>query len=524
MQTRHVLIVEDTPTDRELVALALRRDPTTRYKIVEAPSGQEGLALLAKEDPSFDVVFLDFNLPDMDADQFVSSLLTGHEVVPVPIVVLTGSLQADPGGYASLKRGVQDFFTKDEVTSSIVCRIARNAIERHQLLKQVVESERRASEAVEAAERADRAKSQFLALVSHELRTPLTAILGFCRLLEKDPSRQDAEKMLRMVIDSGEHLEQLLNDLIDVAKVEAGTLEIVPADFDPHSLLRNAVALLEGRAREKGLTLHCEIDVSTPAVVRTDPIRLRQILVNLLGNAIKFTASGSVRCRLKWDHAEEMLIFDVSDTGPGIPASLLPNLFTPFTQGKNNAMQQREGAGLGLAISRKLAAMMSGDIRVVHSDSSGTEFAVRVVAPRVLSKIKSTVKDEEVEGELDLSGKNIAIADDTRANRYLLEQLLILKGARVSTFSNGAELLECFEDEHNANVDLVLMDMLMPVMDGEQTTREIRRRGYETPIIAVTAAVADSERSKCLDAGCSAVVTKPIDVAQLDTAIKQLLG
>ncbi|MCA9108777.1 MAG: response regulator [Planctomycetaceae bacterium] len=522
METRNILIVDDAAADRESVAIALRRDTKVRYKIFEASTGQAGLDQIAELEDAVDLVFLDFGLPDMDANDFIEHMGPGHGVPLIPIVVLTGSMSPDTAGMAALQHGVQDFFTKDEVTSSVVSRIAHNAIERHRLLQRLIESEQQASKAVEKAVRADRAKSQFLALISHELRTPLTAILGFCRLLEQDPDNGDRTKMLRMVIDSGEHLEELLNDLIDIAKIEAGTLELDPVEFDPRELIRSTVALFEGRASDKGLELILDIDVSTPPAIRTDRVRLRQILVNLIGNAIKFTETGAVECHVQWNSEQASLEITVSDTGSGIPEPLVPNLFSPFNQGEISSEQKREGVGLGLAISKQLAEMMGGDLCVAHTDSTGTEFVATVAATSVASPIDSTGGTSRGTYETDLSGIRIVVADDTPANQFLLERLLTRQGARVTIVANGSELLDFIDNSDPPEVDVILMDMLMPVMNGFDATRELRQRGHQIPVIAVTAAASRDNQSVCIDAGCDIVVTKPIDLVELYFAIDKV--
>ncbi|QDU62779.1 Autoinducer 2 sensor kinase/phosphatase LuxQ [Planctomycetes bacterium Pan216] len=524
MKDRTILIVDDFAEDRESVAIALRQDPQVRYRILEAATGDQGLRILEEQSSSIDLVFLDFRLPDMNANDFVDKLLRGRDVPPVPIIVLTGSLPTMFQGLESLRRGVQDFFTKLEASSSIVSRIAQNAIERHKLLQQVVESERRASEASDKAARADRAKSQFLALISHELRTPLTAILGFCRLLEQDLDCPQREEMLRTVIGSGEHLEELLNDLIDIAKVEAGTLELDPTEFDPRKLVRTTISLLSKRATDKGIRVDVDLDLSTPPAVRADAMRFRQILVNLIGNAIKFTDSGSVLAKVTWDAGTEMLELGVTDTGPGIPEEMIPNLFTPFKQGGLNSERKRSGAGLGLAISHQLARMMGGDLRLESTSERGTAFTASLEAPRVVrSGPQEATSDSDVSQPVDLAGKRIVAADDIRANRFLLERLLSPTAAEITMVDDGAAVLEVIGTPEQPRADLVILDMLMPVLDGYETTRELRRRGFTFPIIALTAAASTTDHDTCLEAGCDTVVTKPIDVRTLFSTLHRAL-
>src|SRR5690606_37842922 len=252
-------------------------------------------------------------------------------IPPVPIVLL----MATPNGISSaelLELGVQDFFAKEALTPEILSRVAESAVERHRLLRQLAASEREAEMARFQADRANRAKSQFLTTMSHELRTPLTAILGFTELLRSDPECPDASEMLEMMANSGEHLSELLDDLIDIAKVEAGTLEVELSPCDIHELVHNACELMRLRASDSALRFECTIDPSVPRGVCTDPVRYRQVLTNLLSNAIKFTDHGGIRVDVTYDQQEEQgfLTTRVIDTGPGITSEVVDLIFTPF--------------------------------------------------------------------------------------------------------------------------------------------------------------------------------------------------
>ncbi|TWT78036.1 Sensor protein TorS [Posidoniimonas polymericola] len=523
---RRVLIIDDTPEDREIVTRALRQDSQVRYDLKEVTSGTEGLNELQRANSPYDLVFLDYQLPDMNAEQFVSKLIGPDQAPAVPIIVLTGSMAVDFSAIGPLEHGVQDFFTKNEVTPEVLGRVAKNAIERHRLLRRLVDSERAADEARESAERASRAKSHFLTLISHELRTPLTAILGFAKLLTDNPSAEDADQMLRMVSDSGEHLRDLLNDLIDMAKVEAGTLDVEMEEFNPSDVIRATCQLMELRASDKGLTLTHELADNIPPAVCSDPTRVRQVLINLLGNAIKFSETGGIRCRAVYDEQQTKLVMLVSDTGPGVPDSLAETLFTPFVQGGRNSKDgHREGVGLGLAISHRLAEMMGGDLSLESTGQSGSTFRFSVLAEEPGSSDSSCgtrVAAETVSSDAapDFAGKRVLVAEDTLANQYLIRRLLEPTGVGIEIAENGAEAVRLAA---NSDFDLILMDMLMPVMDGYTATEQLCQQDCPAPIIAITAAAIASDNRRCRRAGCADIITKPIDSDRLFSVLAHYL-
>ncbi|TWT90674.1 Autoinducer 2 sensor kinase/phosphatase LuxQ [Pseudobythopirellula maris] len=519
---RKVLIIDDSPEDREMVAHALRQDPLVRYTIDCAKTGAAGLAMLQSEGADFDLLILDFRLPDMNAEQIVAQLIGPKLAPPLPIVVLTGSvhghlLQSEP-----LAHGVQDYFTKSEITPPVLARVAQNAIERHRLVRRLVESEKIAEEARLEAERANRAKSNFLTLISHELRTPLTAILGFTTLLRKDPLASDAVEMLEMISGSGEHLKDLLNDLIDMAKVESGSLDVDVTPCNARDLLETTCQLMAIKAGDKGLPLTFEPPLGVPAELCTDPFRLRQIVLNLLGNAIKFTTLGEIRCRAAWESEDGRLKVWVSDSGPGIPDKIRDTIFTPFVQGAHVSGEQREGIGLGLAISHRLAAMMGGSLTIESTGPEGTTFLLEIDAPQPEESRSDCEAPIEEEAEVmpQLAGKQILVAEDTKAIRFLVKRLLAPTGASIDFVENGEEAHK--QALSHGGYDAIIMDMLMPVMDGFTATRTLREVGVTIPIFALTAAAHSDELARCTAAGCTEVLTKPIDPDDLYRALSQV--
>lgn len=403
---------------------------------------------------------------------------------------------------------------------------------------------------------ADRAKSEFLANMSHELRTPLTAILGFTELLLEDADEQpapgDRRETLQTIRRNGQHLLEVINDILDLSKIESGKLLIENLRVDPARLIDEVVSLLQVRALEKQLSLTVEYASNLPLMLMTDPTRLRQILFNLIGNAIKFTPTGSVRvevCGVQLPSGQNQLQVDVTDTGIGIMPRHVGRLFEPFTQEDASSTRTFGGSGLGLAISRRLARMLGGDITVDSTPGKGSRFRLRIstgigTEPPLLARLRSTRKtgpadtpppgqppgaaaaaslsDSNVNvasrvNERLLSGMRVLLAEDGPDNRALITCVLQRAGIEVTCAENGLIAVETARQAASAGApfDVILMDMQMPVLDGYAATAELRRAGYALPIVALTAHAMSDDRQKCLRAGCNAYTTKPIQRAEL---------
>ena len=381
------------------------------------------------------------------------------------------------------------------------------------------------------AEAANQAKSDFLANMSHEIRTPMNAILGFTDVLRRGYARsnEDRHKYLDTIHRSGTHLLQLIDDVLDLSKVEAGQLEMERLRVPVHALINDVVAVLKVQAQAKGLSLDLVIDSHLPATVATDPTRLRQIATNLIGNAIKFTVRGGVQVRLALatDAAAALYHLHVVDTGVGIAASKLASVFEPFVQADTTITRQFGGTGLGLAISRRFARLLGGDI-VAHSTAGrGTTFIV-TFDPGPLQGVPLLTPAEALNARdaepaaLGASWKfppttRVLIVDDGEENRELVR--LVLENAGLATVGaeNGLEAVKLATAQH---FDAVLMDIQMPVMDGYEASGRLRAAGLTVPIVALTADAMKGFEQKCLAAGCSHYLTKPVDI----DALLELLG
>ena len=397
---------------------------------------------------------------------------------------------------------------------------------------------RHAQRMAEEAHQANAAKSTFLANMSHEIRTPMTAILGFTEvLLDAKLSSADRANAVHTVRRNGEHLLTLINDILDLSKIEAGKLGVERIRCSPIQIIAELQSLMQVRAVAKNLPLRMEFAGPLPETIETDPTRIRQILVNLVGNALKFTEVGSVRVVTSLVNADTALRlrFDVIDTGIGLTPEQIAGLFQPFAQVDVSHARKYGGTGLGLTISRRLARMLGGDIDIESQLGAGSQFSVILPTGSLagvpmledpaaaLGALPETKADAPpAPADRDLHGR-ILLAEDGPDNQRLITHLLEKAGAQVTLAENGQEALDAALEARDRGepFDVVLMDMQMPVMDGYQATTLLRRQGYAGPIIALTAHAMTGDREACLAAGCDDYVAKPIKHDTLIGTIQQ---
>ena len=390
------------------------------------------------------------------------------------------------------------------------------------LIHDVTAAERRLAQAKAVAEAANQAKSQFLATMSHEIRTPLNAVLGLNELMLHSQLDSQQRRHAELIGSSGRLLLALINDILDVSRIEAGQLRLAPAPFSVRTAAEGVVALMRERALAKGLALTLEVLPAEDAPILGDAIRVQQILFNLVGNAIKFTDHGEVRVVVAVVPGERPAVtlkLDVSDSGIGIPASALPTLFDRFTQADSTTMRRYGGSGLGLAITREIVEMMGGSIQTTSTPGAGSRFTVSIPS-RFVERLEVVEAAAEAgQAAPPRPSLRILVAEDNDVNQILIDALLRRMGHAVHLVGNGRQAVEAVR---HGEYDLVLMDLQMPGMDGIEATHAIRAlEGPRSslPIIAMTANAFEDTRQACLAAGMDDYVAKPIDVAQLAAAI-----
>ena len=417
---------------------------------------------------------------------------------------------------------------------------------REDLLAEIAQLRRELAEANVCAEASLQAKTNFLANMSHEIRTPMTSVLGYVDILIEEGTLSLAPPArvahLYAIKRNGRHMLHILNDILDLSRIEAGKLSIERISVSPFELMDDVMAVIRPSAENRSIRVEVEYEGQIPERIETDPTRLRQILLNLLGNAVKFTEIGGVHVRVQFlDHGPEpsRLQFMVTDTGIGIAPSVAQRLFQPFCQADESSARGFGGAGLGLAISREIARLLGGDIELESSEGWGSTFTLRIATectagsglieaeeydPLSKSEELDTLTFIETVEDSATGDRHVLVVEDCDDNARIVTHLLRKAGFQTSRARNGKEAVKlALSASEVAPFDLILMDMQMPVMSGYDATQTLRMQGYDGPILALTAHAMREERQKCLSAGCDEFATKPIDRKDLLNKILSLL-
>ncbi|RLJ17879.1 hypothetical protein DJ030_12800 [bacterium endosymbiont of Escarpia laminata] len=407
--------------------------------------------------------------------------------------------------------------------AEMVCDAQGQPITAHGAVQDITEHKAAAQAMIDAKERAEAAagaKSEFLANMSHEIRTPLNAVLGLARMGQRDSKESESRGRFHHILSSGQHLLGILNDILDLSKLESGKVKVENQPFRLAETVEDTVSLVASQAGEKGLAFSLHLDPALPAWVAGDSLRLRQVLLNLLSNAVKFTEEGEVQLQIACQG--ELTCFSVTDTGIGMNSEQISRLFTPFDQGDTSTTRRFGGTGLGLAISHNLANLMDGHISVKSEPDRGSTFTLCLPLMETEPEVEHEIQKPEKTGSR-LKDIHVLAAEDVEMNRLILKDTLEHEGAHVVFAENGYQALERLKEWGVTAFDIVLMDVQMPLMDGYEATRRIHKFTSALPVIGLTAHALGEERQHCLAAGMVEHVTKPFDADELIAAILRQL-
>ncbi|MCX5633967.1 MAG: response regulator [Phycisphaerae bacterium] len=548
----NVLIVDDDELDRRLVKIVLAKSANLiRFNVESAQTITEALGKFVK-DNCFNIILLDLNLPDgrgMENVQKVSIAAPN-----VPIIVLTG-LDDEETGLESIRNGAEDYLVKGDGLAYTLVRTIRYAIERKKEKASLVEAKNEleqinarllkatatAKEMAAEAGKANAAKSQFLANMSHEIRTPMNAIIGFSEVLEEEPLTEQQKEYIKMILGSGKHLLRLINDILDFSKIETGKIKIENVECDIRAMLANVESLMNPAAKAKKLELKIEFAEDVPRLIISDIVKLQQCLINLVSNAIKFTEQGYVKIAVKQVEKENkpFIVFEVIDTGIGIPADKLSIIFDAFTQVDGSTTRKYDGTGLGLTITKQFAGLIGGDISVESEMGKGSIFRITLPADIAAGQqqpapesVADRQTDEKIERIIETGHSNcrdnlrtefsgrVLVAEDNKTNQTLIKLLLEKLGFVVTIAANGVEVGEAVRKQQ---FELIFIDMQMPEMGGCTAARRLRSLGVKAPIIAMTAGIDEEDKKECLAAGCDDYIPKPVDKNRLIKVISSCL-
>lgn len=510
-----LLVADDDESVLQVTRLILSRFQYQgrRLEILEARSAAEVRQQL-QDHPDIAILLLDVVMESDDAGlqlvDYIRHQLSNHRM---RILLRTGQ-----AGYAPERQVVQDYdindyLLKSEVTQSRLWLSLTTAIRGYNdilraewLAREVGDAQRQQQQALQAS----LAKTRFLAHMSHEIRTPLNGIAGIVELLSQTALDSEQADLVNDLRAASETMLGVVNDVLDVAKIEAGKLELYPQDFALAGVLQSVTAVFAAAMRLKQIDFQQDWDEVSRLWLRGDRQRLQQILINYLSNALKFTPPGGcIRLRVngRQDGNGWLLRMDITDTGPGISAERLPDIFNAFEQESAATSLQFGGTGLGLNLCRSLAELMQGEVGVHSEPGQGSCFWLQLWLPLAVAPESTTVATVALSG-LNLQGMCLALCEDDATSRKVMQRMLERQGARVLLYENGQQLLD---DGAFASCDAIILDYHMPVLDGLSTASLLRQSGFSGPLLALTAAATEEERQHCLAAGMDQVMSKPVE-------------
>lgn len=527
-----ILLVDDLSNNLLALEGLLRRPD---IEICTANSGSAALDLMIRND--FALALIDVQMPDMSGFELAEFMRGAKKTKNIPIIFVTATANDQSFAFKGYESGAVDFLLKPLDTYAVKSKVNvfvelfKQKQKLHAQLELITGLHADLNSSKIEAERANSFKTQFLANMSHEIRTPLGAILGFLDLL-KNPVCTMEEKNNYMVIveRNSQQLLSLINDILDLSKVESGKMSIESIQFSLSDLLAEFIAHIGFKTKEKGIKFIFKIVGLIPSTIRSDPVRLRQILSNIVGNALKFTEKGQIELIVSYD--DPTLKFEIKDSGIGISKVQSLKLFQPFTQANSSTTRKFGGTGLGLVLSRRLAEALSGKLELAStSEGFGSTFKVEIKTPLIanaqlvgdknLPLTQSFATSNQNKSSQALSGLKVLLVEDSPDNQMLITMYLTKAGATVTSASNGAQGVEfALADRY----DVILMDIQMPVLDGHEATKKLRHLEYFRPIVALTAHAMKEEREKCFDSGFTDFLTKPLQREVLIDVLSRFVG
>lgn len=526
-----VLLVDDRPENLLVLESILEGMPIQLFK---ANSGNDALAFLFEEE--FALVLMDVQMPDMDGYETAEIMRSRERTREIPIIFVTAISNKEKNIFRGYEAGAVDFLFKPVEPEILLSKVRvftslyrQKAVIQKQLAD-LTEYKVKLEESVSVSEKladdanqANKAKSEFLANMSHEIRTPLNAIIGMAELLGETSLSEEQEQYVRVFNSAGENLLGLINDILDLSKVEAGQVEIEETPFSLEEVLLSVCDTLSLKAHGKGLELNSRIFPGTTIDRIGDPTRLRQILLNLASNAIKFTSTGEVSMSVSTSNSGKLL-FEVSDTGIGIPEDKLDLIFKSFAQADSSTTRKFGGTGLGLAISRRLVELMGGAINVESTVGEGSTFSFEVNIPEN-PECSSGVLEEKKNS--DTNGMTVLIVDDNATNRLIQRETLSSWGIEVTEASDGRSTLDLLERRNKTGkqFDVILMDALLPGMGGIEIASKLQadHEGI-TLIMMLTSTMPQGFNAECKRFGVQSCLLKPVRKDDLYKAVKEAVS
>ncbi len=514
-----ILIVDDKKDNLTALKAILVRDDVNIY---QASSGKMALELVMKFD--FCLALIDIQMPGMNGFELAILMRGSKRTKNIPIIFVTANGQMSDFSFKGYESGAVDFLIKPLDTHAVKSKV-NIFIELHHQKYELIKAQQELNHAKNEAESANAAKTQFLAHMSHEIRTPIGAVLGFVELM-KNPLNSISEnlKYMDVVERNSKQLLRLIDEILDLSKVEAGMISIEKIQFSLAELLADFVSVMTLKAETKKIEFRLKLITTIPDIIFTDSFRMRQILNNIVGNAIKFTEKGFVE--LSIDFSNPTLRFLVKDTGVGILSTQESKLFHSFSQADSSITRKFGGTGLGLVLSRGLAELLGGKLEYIPTQDIGCVFSAEIncellpeaklISIKEINFLSDKVNSFKHSAKV-LDSLKVLLVEDSEDNQWLISLYLQAEGAQVKFANNGLEGVQlALSDE---NFDIILMDIQMPIMDGHSAVKKLRRTQFTKPIIALTAHAMKEEHEKCIESGFNAFLTKPI---QKDLLIKML--